>query len=71
MNLDKSSGSIEEGKNADLIIADGDPYKNISDIRNVTTAIKGVHVYDPGQAAQAGLVACAMLVFNTKTSLLL
>jgi len=48
MNLDKSSGSIEEGKNADLIIVDGDPYKNIRDIRNVTTVIKGEHVYDPG-----------------------
>ncbi|MFI5162731.1 MAG: amidohydrolase family protein [Sphingobacteriales bacterium] len=49
MNLDKSSGSIEEGKNADLIIVDGDPYKNIRDIRNVTTVIKGEHVYDPGK----------------------
>ncbi len=49
MNLDKSSGSIEEGKNADLIVVDGDPYTNIRDIRNVTTVIKGEHVYDPGQ----------------------
>lgn len=48
MNLDKTSGSIEEGKQADLIIVDGDPLKSIRDIRNVTTVIKGGHVYDPG-----------------------
>ena len=48
MNLDKSSGSIEEGKQADIIIVDGDPLKNIRDIRNVTVVIKGDHIYDPG-----------------------
>lgn len=47
MNLDKTTGSIEEGKQADLIIVDGDPLKNIRDIRNVTTVIKGGHIYDP------------------------
>jgi len=45
---DKNTGSIEEGKNADLIIVDGDPLKNIRDIRNVTTVIRGEHIYDPG-----------------------
>jgi imidazolonepropionase-like amidohydrolase len=49
MNLDKSSGSIEAGKQADIIIVDGDPLKNIRDIRNVTTVIKGGHIYDPGK----------------------
>jgi imidazolonepropionase-like amidohydrolase len=49
MNLDKTVGSIEEGKQADLIIVDGDPLKNIRDIRNVTTVIKGGHIYDPHQ----------------------
>ena len=48
MKLDNSSGSIEESKNADLIIVDGDPLKNIRDIRNVTTVIKAGHVYEPG-----------------------
>lgn len=48
MSMDKSTGSIEEGKRADLIIVDGDPLKNIRDIRNVTTVIKGGHIYDPG-----------------------
>lgn len=49
MNVDKTTGSIEEGKHADLIIVDGDPLKNIRDIRNVTTVVKGGHVYNPGQ----------------------
>jgi imidazolonepropionase-like amidohydrolase len=49
MNTDKTTGSIEEGKRADIIIVDGDPLKNIRDIRNVTTVIKGEHIYDPGK----------------------
>ncbi len=49
MNVDKTTGSIEEGKHADLIIVEGDPLKNIRDIRNVTTVIKEGHVYNPGQ----------------------
>ncbi|MFB9845240.1 amidohydrolase family protein [Mucilaginibacter ginsenosidivorans] len=48
MKLDKTSGSIEEGKSADLIIVNGDPLKNIRDIRNVTTVIKAGHIYEPG-----------------------
>ena len=47
MGLDKTTGSIEEGKQADLIIVDGDPLKNIRDIRNVTVVIKAGHIYDP------------------------
>ena len=37
---DKDLGSIARGKFADLIIVDGDPTKNISDIRKVDTVIK-------------------------------
>jgi len=48
MKMDKTSGSIEEGKQADLIIVNGDPLKNIRDIRNVTIVIKAGHIYDPG-----------------------
>jgi imidazolonepropionase-like amidohydrolase len=52
MNIDKRSGSIEEGKQADLIIVDGDPLTTIRDIRKVTTVIKAGHIYDPGTLHQ-------------------
>jgi Amidohydrolase family len=47
MKLDKQSGSIEEGKKADLIIVDGDPLSNIRSIRNVTLVIKAGRIYNP------------------------
>ncbi|WP_161964354.1 amidohydrolase family protein [Mucilaginibacter endophyticus] len=47
MNLNKTTGSIEAGKQADLVIIDGDPLKNISDIRKVSGVIKEGRIYDP------------------------
>ncbi len=47
MKMDKETGSLEAGKNADIIIVDGDPLNNIRDIRKVTTVIKGGRIYDP------------------------
>ncbi len=43
---EKELGSIEVGKKANLILVDGDPVKNISDIRRVEFTMKGGHVYD-------------------------
>jgi len=40
-------GSIEPGKLADLILVDGDPTTNISDIRNVDVVVKDGMVMDP------------------------
>lgn len=40
-------GSIEEGKLADLILVDGDPTKNISEIRKIELTIKDGKLYDP------------------------
>ncbi len=40
-------GSIEEGKLADLILIDGDPLQNMSDIRRVVLTIKDGKIYDP------------------------
>ena len=40
MKKDKELGSIAPGKLADLILVDGDPSKNISDIRKVQVVIK-------------------------------
>ncbi|MDO6565915.1 amidohydrolase family protein [Alteromonas sp. 1_MG-2023] len=39
-------GSIEVGKNADVILIDGDPLENLSDIRNVELTFKGGYYYD-------------------------
>jgi hypothetical protein len=42
-------GTIAPGKRADLILVDGDPTKNIADIRKVATVIKGETVYYPSE----------------------
>ncbi|MES2266546.1 MAG: amidohydrolase family protein [Bacteroidota bacterium] len=47
MGLSKQTGSITTGKNADLIIVDGNPLTNISNVRNVKVVIKGGKAYDP------------------------
>lgn len=39
-------GSIEVGKKANLVLVQGDPVKNISDIRKVEFTLKGGHLYD-------------------------
>jgi hypothetical protein len=39
------SGSIEEGKQADLILVDGNPLAEISDIRKVEWTMKGGNLY--------------------------
>jgi hypothetical protein len=46
MKRDKTSGSIAPGKDADLVILDGDPVAKIGDVRNVVTVIKGGNVID-------------------------
>jgi hypothetical protein len=47
MKLDGQVGSIEAGKMADLILVDGHPATNISDIRRVDWVMKDGAVYDP------------------------
>jgi imidazolonepropionase-like amidohydrolase len=47
MKLDKESGTIENGKRADLIIANGNPLKSIREIRNVERVFTGGRIYDP------------------------
>jgi imidazolonepropionase-like amidohydrolase len=41
MKRDRELGSIEPGKLADMILVNGDPTTNISDIRKIDTVIKG------------------------------
>ena len=49
MKLDGQVGSIEAGKLADLILVDGHPAANISDIRRVNWVMKDGAVYDPAR----------------------
>ncbi|MCK0160554.1 amidohydrolase family protein [Allomuricauda sp. F6463D] len=45
MGVSNSYGSIEEGKMADLILIDGNPLDDISNIRKVEWTIKGGNIY--------------------------
>ena len=53
MGVNKDRGIIAPGKLADMILIEGDPTKNMSDIRKITTVIKGGHVYDPAAIEKA------------------
>ena len=59
MGMEGKLGSIEPGKLADLILVDGDPTTDISDIRRVVTVIKDGQVYDPAAIYRAlGIEPC-------------
>jgi Amidohydrolase family len=53
MGANKDRGVIAAGKIADMVLIDGDPTKNISDIRNVRTVIKRGKIYDPAAIEKA------------------
>lgn len=53
MGAEDELGSIEPGKLADLIIVDGDPTRDIGDIRRVVTVVKEGRVYDPAAIYRA------------------
>jgi len=46
-------GSITPGKLSDLVLVDGDPTKNISDIRKIALVIKGDTAYYPDEIHEA------------------
>ena len=47
MGLEKETGTIAVGKSADVILVDGDPLANISDIRKVRYVVSRGKLYDP------------------------
>jgi len=49
MHRDKDLGSIAPGKYADMILVNGDPTKNISDIRHIGLVIKNGEMYKPSE----------------------
>ncbi len=46
MRLDRDSGSVEVGKRADLVLVEGDPLSNISDLRRVTKVVRNGQMFD-------------------------
>jgi imidazolonepropionase-like amidohydrolase len=46
MKLDHDSGSVEVGKRADLVLVEGDPLANISDLRRVVKVVRNGELYD-------------------------
>jgi imidazolonepropionase-like amidohydrolase len=47
MGMEKDSGTVEPGKRADVILVDGNPLENISDIRKVSMVFAGGKMYAP------------------------
>jgi imidazolonepropionase-like amidohydrolase len=46
MKMAADAGSVEVGKRADLVLVDGNPLTNISDIRRVVSVVKDGRMYD-------------------------
>lgn len=53
MGLDKETGTIEAGKRADLILVDGEPLKDIRDLRKVSRVIVRGRIYDPAKLRES------------------
>ena len=53
MGLDRELGSITSGKLADLILVNGDPVTNISDIRKTMVVVKDGALYKPAELYSA------------------
>jgi len=49
LRLDARAGSLDVGKQADLVIINGDPLANIRDVRQVRLVVKAGQVYEPAQ----------------------
>jgi imidazolonepropionase-like amidohydrolase len=53
MNLDRDTGTIEKGKRADMILIDGNPLTNFSDIRKVSKVITNGRIFDTAKLWQS------------------
>ena len=51
--VDDRKGSIEVGKDADLILVDGNPFDDISSIRRAVLVMKGDTMYRPEELYRA------------------
>ena len=53
MGLDRETGTIEPGKRADLLLVDGDPLRDIRDLRKVSRVVVAGRMYDPAMLWQS------------------
>ncbi|HKE28203.1 MAG TPA: amidohydrolase family protein [Bryobacteraceae bacterium] len=53
MHLDRESGTIEPGKRADMILVEGNPLANVSDLRRVARVVANGRVFDPSHLWQS------------------
>jgi imidazolonepropionase-like amidohydrolase len=53
MHLEADSGTIEAGKRADLVLVEGNPLANISDLRRVVSVVTDGRLYDSKQLAHS------------------
>ncbi|MGD0647884.1 MAG: amidohydrolase family protein [Acidobacteriaceae bacterium] len=53
MHLEANSGTIEAGKRADLVLVEGNPLSNISDLRRVVSVVTDGRLYDSKQLAHS------------------
>jgi hypothetical protein len=53
LGVDKDRGVIAPGKLADMVLIDGDPLTDMSDIRKVDLVLKGGKVFDPAAIERA------------------
>jgi Amidohydrolase family len=53
MKMATETGTVEVGKQADLILIDGNPLNNISDIRRVVRVVKDGRMYDSKKLGQS------------------
>jgi imidazolonepropionase-like amidohydrolase len=53
MHLDRDSGTVEVGKRADLILVNGNPLIDISDIRRVSRVVAHGRLYDVAKLWQS------------------
>jgi imidazolonepropionase-like amidohydrolase len=49
MGLERELGTVEIGKRADLILVDGNPLANISDLRKVSRVITAGRLYESAE----------------------
>jgi imidazolonepropionase-like amidohydrolase len=53
MGLEKDTGTVEAGKRADLILVDGNPMVNFSDIRKVSKVVANGRLFDAAQLGRS------------------